>query len=153
MSKVVYVVAYKSSEKEIKNMILSVSAILIIIFIGSIISISFEIEGSSAQKIMTNTSNTYGKKQQTQIVKICGAASDQLPERSGNEDANRLLNKGFDYAQIGKYQQAIQYYDMALDKDPNFANALNNKGVALFKLGKYEESIQYYDMALYFNLN
>ena len=37
---------------------------------------------------------------------------------------------------LGKYQEAITYYDKVLAIDPNFVYALNGKGVALDDLGK-----------------
>jgi tetratricopeptide (TPR) repeat protein len=43
---------------------------------------------------------------------------------------------------------AIQYYDKALDIDPNYKEALNGKGNALDGLGNYAQDIQYYDKAI-----
>jgi tetratricopeptide (TPR) repeat protein len=64
-------------------------------------------------------------------------------------DKVRNLNKkGLESNEQGKYQEAIDYYDKALELDPNYVSALNNKGVALKKQGKYQEAIDYYDKAL-----
>ena len=49
---------------------------------------------------------------------------------------------------LGKYEQAIEYYDNALEIDPKYALALSNKGATLDKLGKYKEAIECYDKAL-----
>ena len=86
--------------KERKNMKLSVSTILIIILIASLIIIFFEMDESSAQKIKTDTIKTNYENQQIQIVNTCGGPSDQRPDESDNEDANRLLNKGFEYKKL-----------------------------------------------------
>ena len=49
---------------------------------------------------------------------------------------------------MGKYEEAITWYDKALVDNPNYLDALNNKGYALDNLGKYEEAITWYDKAL-----
>ena len=41
-----------------------------------------------------------------------------------------------------------QYYDKALDVDPNDKNALNAEGNELYDIGNYDGAIQYYDKAL-----
>ena len=52
------------------------------------------------------------------------------------------------FTSLGKYQEAIEWYDKALKIDPNNVFALNNKGLALSNLGKYEEAIEWFDKAL-----
>ena len=42
-----------------------------------------------------------------------------------------LNNKGLALKNLGKYQEAIEWYDKALKIDPNDIYALNNKGLAL----------------------
>ncbi len=48
----------------------------------------------------------------------------------------------------GKYEEAINLYDLTLGVDPNNTDALHDKGVALHYLGKYEEAISFYDKVL-----
>jgi tetratricopeptide (TPR) repeat protein len=50
-----------------------------------------------------------------------------------------------------EYEHAIDYYEKALQIDPDNAYVLFSKGEALGKLGKYEEAIKYYDKALEIN--
>ena len=57
------------------------------------------------------------------------------------------------YIDLGRYDEAIQYYDKALQIDPNDTVALNNKGVALSDLDRYDEAIQNYDKALQIDPN
>ena len=59
-----------------------------------------------------------------------------------------LDNKGLALYNLGKYEEAIEWYDKVLKIDPNDVNALNNKGLALNNLGKYQEAIEWYDKAL-----
>jgi tetratricopeptide (TPR) repeat protein len=42
--------------------------------------------------------------------------------------------KGLALNNLGKYNEAIEYYDKALQIDPKHADALYNKGLALNKL-------------------
>ena len=55
-----------------------------------------------------------------------------------------MNNKGLALNNLGKYEEAIEWYDKALKIDPNDVNALNNKGKALYNLGKYQEAIEWY---------
>ena len=56
--------------------------------------------------------------------------------------------KGNALSQLGKYQEALIWYDKALAIDPKHVRALNGKGNALSQLGKYEEAITWHDKAL-----
>ncbi|USN54978.1 MAG: tetratricopeptide repeat protein [Candidatus Peribacteria bacterium] len=49
---------------------------------------------------------------------------------------------------MGKYEEALQYYDQALAIDENFVKALANKAVAMADSGKYQESLAYFDRAI-----
>jgi len=63
------------------------------------------------------------------------------------DDADAWNNKGVSLAQLGKYEEAIKYYDKAIEIKPDFANAWFNKGNSLVKLGKEEEARICYDKA------
>jgi len=52
------------------------------------------------------------------------------------------LNRG------GKYQEALDLLNKALEVDPNHVHALNNKGWALLELDKTEEALIWFDKAL-----
>ncbi len=73
-----------------------------------------------------------------------------------NIDSSKIIfnDKGVAYVtgvalyNLGKYAEAIQYFDKALAVDPNYKLALNDKGNALYRLGEYAEAIQSYDKAL-----
>ncbi len=55
---------------------------------------------------------------------------------------------GITHDSLRRHQEAIGWYDKALEIDPNYVDALNNKGVALGNLGKYEEVITCNDKIL-----
>jgi tetratricopeptide (TPR) repeat protein len=46
---------------------------------------------------------------------------------------------------LGKYNEAIEYYDKSLAIERNDAAVLNHKGIALADSGKYSEAIIYFD--------
>jgi tetratricopeptide (TPR) repeat protein len=49
---------------------------------------------------------------------------------------------------LDQYQQAITYFDKALEINPNYAYALAHKGDALSNLDQYQQAITYFDKAL-----
>lgn len=49
---------------------------------------------------------------------------------------------------LGKYEEAINGYDMVLEIDSENVGALNNKGIALGGLGRHDEAISYMYKAL-----
>jgi Tfp pilus assembly protein PilF len=63
-------------------------------------------------------------------------------------DVGSLTREGKDLDNLGKHNEAIEYFDKAIKIDPNYADAWNNKGVALKNLGKHNEAIECYDKAI-----
>jgi tetratricopeptide (TPR) repeat protein len=59
-----------------------------------------------------------------------------------------LYNKGVTLSNIGKYEEAITLFDMALEINPHFVDAMYNKADALGELGKYEEALEWTEKAL-----
>jgi Flp pilus assembly protein TadD len=61
------------------------------------------------------------------------------------------ITKGDKLKGEGRYDEAIHFYDEAINSSPNdFQNwkVLNSKGEALYKQGEYEEALQAYDKAI-----
>ena len=54
---------------------------------------------------------------------------------------NRLYSQG-------KYEEAIPYYNAAIEINPNYVRAWYNKGSALYALGRYEEALECYNKVL-----
>jgi tetratricopeptide (TPR) repeat protein len=56
--------------------------------------------------------------------------------------AGEWNDKGLALAKSDRNQEAIQYFDKALELDPKNVGALVNKGTALYALGRYEAALQ-----------
>jgi tetratricopeptide (TPR) repeat protein len=70
---------------------------------------------------------------------------------TGPSAEEEWYNKGIDLDAQGKYDEAIQDFDNAIDINPQYADAWANKGWALNNLGKYSEAIKAYDKAIELN--
>jgi tetratricopeptide (TPR) repeat protein len=64
-----------------------------------------------------------------------------------------IENIGNDLYNLGKYEEAIKYYNKALVVEPTNPDLLINKANALFHTGNYSGAIKYYDKALTFHLD
>ena len=49
---------------------------------------------------------------------------------------------------MGRYEEAVEQYNLAIAKDDQFKWAFNNLGLALGRLGRYEEAIERYKQAI-----
>ncbi len=61
------------------------------------------------------------------------------------EDAQAYYYKGFDLIDLGKNEEALNYFSQAIKLYPNYANFYNGKGCALDNLCKYKEAIESYE--------
>ena len=59
-----------------------------------------------------------------------------------------LKNLGVTLSFLGREEEAIEWYDRALEIKPDDYDSLRDKGVSLSKLGRMEEAIEWYDRAL-----
>jgi tetratricopeptide (TPR) repeat protein len=65
-----------------------------------------------------------------------------------SQQALTFYNEGLNASNSGNYDQAIQFYDRALEIDPNYIDALDGKGYVLDNLARYDEAITYCDKVL-----
>ena len=80
----------------------------------------------------------------------------QTPVDSGKKEesqsrANGYLVMGNTVYSMGKYEEAIDSFNKALQIDPENSIAWNNKGLAFVKMGDVNEAINCYDNALKIN--
>jgi len=67
---------------------------------------------------------------------------------SSKKRAGEWVKKGIALDELGRYEEAIECHDRALEIDSEDAAAWYNKGIALMKLGRYEEAIECFDEVL-----
>ena len=63
-------------------------------------------------------------------------------------DTDAMNMKASALGDLGKYQEAIAWYDEVLTINNSDTQAMNNKGLTFDKLGKYQEAIAWYDKAI-----
>jgi tetratricopeptide (TPR) repeat protein len=69
------------------------------------------------------------------------------PENS-RISCSAYLNKGNSLDNLCRYEDAIECYEKAIDRDPNLVTGFLNKGLSLTNLGKYEDAIKCFDTVL-----
>jgi tetratricopeptide (TPR) repeat protein len=75
-----------------------------------------------------------------------------LPSAMGNVGPSDSWNlKGLILNKLGRYEEAINCFDFALDINPENYYAWANKGDVLYDQGRYEEAIKCYDSATAIN--
>jgi len=71
---------------------------------------------------------------------LFSCATTQQTQLKSN-DAVVHNNRGFDYCQIGHYDQAISDFSKAIEINPRLAHAYNNRGWAYIKKWQYDQAI------------
>jgi len=69
-------------------------------------------------------------------IEACTAIIQSRQETTENI-AIALNNRGNAFAEKGQYERAIQDYDEAIQRKPNYATAVHNRGIARFALGQF----------------
>src|SRR5215208_5674107 len=71
-----------------------------------------------------------------------------ISNQTSMDGVETLYIKGYTVSNLGRYEEAISYYDKVLSLKPESLRGLASKGNALSELGLYEDAIAYYDKAL-----
>jgi tetratricopeptide (TPR) repeat protein/CHAT domain-containing protein len=65
-----------------------------------------------------------------------------------NHEAEMLFNKGLEAFQSGRYQESLEYFNLAIDIEQDNHATWYNKGICLSSLGRDEEAIAAFDRAI-----
>ena len=79
--------------------------------------------------------NTYS--QEIELQFDFGKGGDALPSAllKSAEKAYDFNMKGLDALELGNYDEALEYFNQAIELLPNYSDAMNNKGVVYFRRG------------------
>jgi tetratricopeptide (TPR) repeat protein len=72
----------------------------------------------------------------------------RYPRYGENLNSKGWTNKGWTLGTLGKYQQAIDCFDKAIEITPNEVKALRGKASVLGRLEKYQQAIDCFDKAI-----
>jgi tetratricopeptide (TPR) repeat protein len=64
------------------------------------------------------------------------------------ENIYSMATKALVLDKLGSHEEALEWYDKVLAKEPTYIIPLNNKGVALSNLEHYQQALDWYDKAL-----
>ena len=67
---------------------------------------------------------------------------------NNNLTAEEWNDKGIALSRLGRYEEALDAYNKALEINPQYAKAWYNKGDALYVLNRYEETLEAYEKAV-----
>jgi tetratricopeptide (TPR) repeat protein len=127
-------------------------------------------DGEKALRVFVNASYQFAIKQRYRPMLACTERAERLAkhliEVEGrmeleNDLAGALMNKGNALWALGRFEEAIDYYDEAIgiyrrlvevegrvELENELAMALINKGIALWALGRHKEAIDCHDEAI-----
>ena len=73
------------------------------------------------------------------------------PQPAPQKTKEQWLDEGVYFYDAGKYQQAIEAYDIAIRLNPGYVEAYNNRGSAYYDLKAYTRAIEDYNRAIDLN--
>ena len=83
------------------------------------------------------------------LISACGGNGEEAATPA--DEAKQHYNKGVEYGQQGRFDDAIAEYSKAIELDPNLAEAYGNRGNAWRALGEVQRAIADYAEAILLN--
>ena len=104
------------------------------------------------EKILKELKQLSNFSEETIFPDFYGFAQNNGPNKLyGPQDAEAYFRKGNKNFASGKYKDAIEDYNKAIELNLQYAEAYNNRGVANFNLGKYKKAIKDYNKVIELN--
>ena len=75
-------------------------------------------------------------------------ASPRLPKAGNRRDAERHFARGVAAQKSAQYNQALGYYQQAVEADPAYFDAYYNLGLAAYDTGRWKQSLSAYEVAI-----
>jgi|GEM_PF-3913387 len=83
------------------------------------------------------------------VAMLIGLAPWSVAAAQEQKEEYRVVNRlGIEQYEQGNYYKAIEYYNKAIEIDPNHPFAHNNRALAYFRLGEYDKAFSGYDKAI-----
>ncbi len=80
---------------------------------------------------------------------VADSVIDNISDKKTNKgDANAYHKQGCALNEAGRYEEAVEAFNMTIELNPSEVSAYCNKGFALSKLGYYKEALDAYNMAI-----
>lgn len=64
------------------------------------------------------------------------------------EKIHDLVMRGSSLVDEGRYEEALEFFELALSLRPDDPDLLNKKGIALRSLGRYDEAVRCFTKSL-----
>ena len=61
--------------------------------------------------------------------------------RSGNAEVDRLLQRGIELTEHGRFRDAVQVFSDVIARDPSFAEGWNKRATVYYLMGEYDQSL------------
>lgn len=63
-------------------------------------------------------------------------------------ESQNLTKKGKEFLDVGRYDEALEYFEQALSLSQNDPELWNLKGITLRSIGRYDEASECFNMSL-----
>lgn len=73
---------------------------------------------------------------------------EEMAQKIGGTSAGQYYQQGMNLLKQGRLEESIEYFELAIKRNPNFAPAHNNIGIALARSGHLDRAIQHFKEAI-----
>jgi len=103
--------------------------------------------GETTQKITKPQQEEPAQEPTAQQVQTQLTKTDKIHDKPLSGTAYKDFAKAIEAQQLGRYQEALTFYERSLENNPNNAEAHNNMGIILSILGAHEAAVEQFNEA------